>query len=169
MREYRNIEELLERYYNAQTSESEEQQIKDFFYHEDIPPHLQKEKEMFLQLQAAKVPEGLKERLSKQIDHWDIQERFMKKAPQRRTLQWIGSIAASLLILFGMGWYFNDAQPNYRQDTCATPEEAYIHTEKALIMFAKALNKGVKQMEVIQESTDKVERNIQKQLNKLND
>jgi hypothetical protein len=110
----------------------------------------------------------LEERLSKQIDQWAIQERFITKRTQRRTLQWIGSIAASLLILFGMGWYFNDAQPSYRQDTCVTPEEAYVHTEKALMMFAQALNKGVKQMEAIQESTDKVERNIQKQLNKLN-
>ena len=169
MKEYSNIEELLERYYNAQTSEAEEQRLREYFIHEETPPHLQKEKEMFLQLQAAKVPEGLEERLSKQIDQWAIQERFIPKSPPRRTLQWIGSIAASLLILFGMGWYFNDAQPSYRQDTCATPEEAYVHTEKALMMFAQALNKGVKQMEAIQESTDKVERNIQKQLNKLND
>ena len=158
----------MERYYNAQTSEAEEQRLREYFIHEETPPHLQKEKEMFLQLQAVQVPEGLEERLSKQIDQWAIQERFIPKSTQRRTLQWIGSIAASLLILFGMGWYFNDAQPSYRQDTCATPEEAYVHTEKALMMFAQALNKGVKQMEAIQESTDKVERNIQKQLNKLN-
>ena len=167
MKEYRNIEELLERYYNAQTSEAEEQRLREYFIHEETPPHLQKEKEMFLQLQAAKVPEGLEERLSKQIDQWAIQERFIPKSPPRRTLQWIGSIAASLLILFSIGWYFHAPQP--RKDTCATPEEAYIHTEKALMMFAQALNKGVKQMEVIQESTEKVERNIQKQLNKLND
>ena len=167
MKEYRNIEELLERYYNAQTSEAEEQRLREYFIHEETPPHLQKEKEMFLQLQAAKVPEGLEERLSKQIDQWAIQERFIPKSPPRRTLQWIGSIAASLLILFSIGWYFHTPQP--RKDTCATPEEAYIHTEKALMMFAQALNKGVKQMEVIQESTEKVERNIQKQLNKLND
>lgn len=167
MKEYRNIEELLERYYNAQTSEAEEQRLREYFIHEETPPHLQKEKEMFLQLQAAKVPEGLEERLSKQIDQWATQERFVQKNPRRRTLQWIGSIAASLLIFFSIGWYFHAPQP--RKDTCATPEEAYIHTEKALMMFAQALNKGVKQMEVIQENTEKVERNIQKQLNKLND
>ncbi len=169
MKEYKNIEDLLERYYNAQTSEAEEQRLKDFFINEDVPFHLQREKEIFLQLQAAQVPEKLEEKLSKQIDKWAIQERFVKKNPQRRTFQWIGSIAASLLILYGMGWHFNDTPSNYRQDTCATPEEAYVHTKKALMMFAQALNKGVKQMEVIQERTDKVERNIQKQLNKLND
>lgn len=167
MKEYRNIEDLLECYYNAQTTEAEEQWLKNFFSHEDVPPHLQKEKEMFLQLQNIQIPKGLEERLSKQIDQWATQERFVQKNPRRRTLQWIGSIAASLLILFSIGWCFHAPQP--RKDTCATPEEAYIHTEKALMMFAQALNKGVKQMEVIQESTEKVERNIQKQLNKLND
>ena len=169
MKDYKNIEEVLERYYNAQTSEVEEQRLKDFFFNEDVPPHLMQEKEIFLQLRAVQIPDGLEEKLSKQIGKWAIQEQFGKKTPQRRSLQWIGSIAASLLVLLGIGWYFNDAQPDYRQDTCATPEEAYIHTEKALMMFAQALNKGVKQMEVIQESTDKVERNIQKQLNKFND
>ena len=167
MKEYRDIEDLLGCYYNAQTTEAEEQWLKDFFSHEDVPPHLQKEKEMFLQLQNIQIPKGLEERLSKQIDQWATQERFVQKNPRRRTLQWIGSIAASLLILFSIGWYFHAPQP--RKDTCATLEEAYIHTEKALMMFAQALNKGVKQMEVIQESTEKVERNIQKQLNKLND
>ena len=167
MKEYKYIEDLLERYYDAQTSESEEQCLKDFFFNEDVPLHLQKEKEMFLQLQAIQVPEELEERLSEQIDQWAIQERFVVKvSPKRRFLQ-IGSIAASLLVLLSMGWYIYN--PQTRQDTCTTPEEAYIHTEKALTMFAQALNKGVKQMEVIQESTDKVERNIQKQLYKLND
>ena len=169
MKEYKDIEELLERYYNAQTSEVEEQRLKDFFFNEDIPLHLLKEKEIFLQLRAAQIPDGLEEKLSNQIDKCAIQERLVMKTPQRKTLQWIGSIAASLLILFGMSWYFNDVPSNYRKDTCTSPEEAYVHTEKALMMFAQALNKGVKQMEVIQESTDKVEKNIQKQLNKFND
>ena len=167
MKEYKDIEDLLERYYDAQTSEAEEQRLKDFFFNEDVPPHLQKEKEMFLQLQSIQVPEGLEERLGKQIDQWAMQERFVQKSAFQRRLQWIGSIAASLLILFSIGWYFHVPQP--RKDTCATPEEAYVHTEKALMMFAQALDKGMKQMEVIKESTDKVERNIQKHLNKLND
>ena len=98
MKEYRNIEELLERYYNAQTSEAEEQRLREYFIHEETPPYLQKEKEMFLQLQAAQVPEGLEERLSKQIDQWAMQKRFIPKSTQKIAIQWIGGIAASLLI-----------------------------------------------------------------------
>ena len=148
MKDYSHIEALLERYYDAQTSEAEEQRLKDFFLHEEVPAHLQAEKEMFLQLQATDVPEGLEERLSQSIDRWDKKHRTLR-------LQWIGSIAASLLLLFGAGWYLQEPP---RKDTCATPEEAYVEAQKALVLFSTALNKGMKQMDVLQETTERVEK-----------
>ena len=148
MKDYSHIEALLERYYDAQTSEAEEQRLKDFFLHEEVPPHLQAEKEMFLQLQATDVPEGLEERLSQSIDRWSKKHRTLR-------LQWIGSIAASLLLLFGAGWYLQEPP---RKDTCATPEEAYMEAQKALVLFSTALNKGMKQMDVLQETTERVEK-----------
>ena len=101
MKNYNHIEALLERYYDAQTSETEERMLKDFFLHEEVPAHLLAEKEMFLQLQASAMPEGLEERLSQSIDQWDKKRRTLR-------LQWIGSIAASLLLLFGTGWYLQE-------------------------------------------------------------
>ena len=164
MKDYKNIEELLERYYNAQTSKAEEKQLKNFFLQEEVPVHLQAEKEMFLQLQTSDVPEGLEERLSQRIDQWSVQER--RHIP--KSLQWTASIAASLLLLFGAGWYLQESQPSaHRQDTCATPEEAYAEAQKALVLFSTALNKGMKQMNVIQKTSERVERNLQEQLNKL--
>mgnify|MGYP003525129107 FL=1 len=148
MKDYSHIEALLERYYDAQTSEAEEQRLKDFFLHEEVPAHLQAEKEMFLQLQATDVPEGLEERLSQSIDRWGKKHRTLR-------LQWIGSIAASLLLLFGAGWYLQEPP---RKDTCATPEEAYMEAQKALVLFSTALNKGMKQMDVLQETTERVEK-----------
>ena len=148
MKDYSHIEALLERYYDAQTSETEEQRLKDFFLHEEVPAHLQAEKEMFLQLQATDVPEGLEERLSQSIDRWGKKHRTLR-------LQWIGSIAASLLLLFGAGWYLQEPP---RKDTCATPEEAYAEAQKALVMFSTALNKGMKQMDALHETTERVEK-----------
>ena len=148
MKDYSYIEALLERYYDAQTSEAEEQRLKDFFLHEEVPVHLQAEKEMFLQLQATDVPEGLEERLSQSIDRWGKKHRTLR-------LQWIGSIAASLLLLFGAGWYPQEDTP--RKDTCTTPEEAYDEAQKALVMFSTALNKGMKQMDALHETTERVE------------
>ena len=148
MKEYSHIEALLERYYDAQTSEAEEQRLKDFFLHEEVPVHLQAEKEMFLQLQASGVPEGLEERLSQSIDRWGKKHRTLR-------LQWIGSIAASLLLLFGAGWYLQEPP---RKDTCATHEEAYAEAQRALVMFSTALNKGIKQMDALHETTERVEK-----------
>ena len=148
MKDYSHIEALLERYYDAQTSEAEEQRLKDFFLHEEVPVHLQAEKEMFLQLQASGVPEGLEERLSQSIDRWGKKHRTLR-------LQWIGSIAASLLLLFGAGWYLQEPP---RKDTCATPEEAYAEAQKALVMFSTALNKGMKQMDALHETTERMEK-----------
>lgn len=166
-----NINELLERYYNAQTTEAEEEELKRFFLEGQVPPQLANEKEMFLQLQSstddANVPEGLEERLSKAIDRWDSDEKSHRNK-RILHLQWLESIAASLLIMLSFGWYLYNPTPA-RTDTCATPEEAYMEAQKALAHFSMALNKGMKQMETAQRTTESIEKNILKQLNKINE
>ena len=155
------INQLLERYYNAETTEAEEKELKRFFTEEDVPAHLLAEKEIFMQLAAhpaPEIPEGLESRLSRKIDEWDTGERRtlkIKKHIRALRLQWIGSIAASLLLLFGVGWYLQEPT---RKDTCSTPEEAYAEAQRALVMFSTALNKGMKQMDVLHETTERVEK-----------
>lgn len=161
MKDYNHIERLLERFYNAETSEQEEQDLKDFFYQGEVPPHLLAEKEMFMQLQASDAPEGMEERLGNLIDQWELTEQKTQKKRRIFHLQWIGSIAASLLLVIGMSLYFHEPQ---RKDTCATPEEAYAHAEKALVMFSEALNKGIRPIQ----NMEKTNENIRKQINKLN-
>ena len=72
------IERLLTRYYDGETSETEEKELKRFFTEEDVPAHLLAEKEIFMQLAAQpapEIPEGLESRLSRKIDEWDTGER----------------------------------------------------------------------------------------------
>ena len=72
------IERLLTRYYDGETSETEEKELKHFFTEEDVPAHLLAEKEIFMQLAAQpapEIPEGLESRLSRKIDQWDTGER----------------------------------------------------------------------------------------------
>mgnify|MGYP000007800357 FL=1 len=72
------IERLLTRYYDGETSETEEKELKRFFTEEDVPAHLLAEKEIFMQLAAQpapEIPEGLESRLSRKIDQWDTGER----------------------------------------------------------------------------------------------
>lgn len=168
------INELLERYYDALTTEAEEQELKRFFDNNEVPVHLQAEKEMFLQMQAmadAAVPQGLEECISRNIDAWETEEQskpMIHRKERILSLKWIGSIAASLLALVSIGWYMYEPQST-RKDTCATPEEAYVHAQKALAMFSTALNKGISGMETAYATTEKVERTIQEQFNKINE
>ena len=167
------IERLLARYYDGETSETEEKELKRFFTEEDVPAHLLAEKEIFMQLAAhlaPEIPEGLESRLSRKIDEWDTGERRtlkIKKHTRTLRLQWIGSIAASLLILLSVGLYLYKPYPA-PQDTCATPEEAYVQAQKALIMLSSSLNKGIEKVESVQEATGKIQENVNEQLNRLN-
>lgn len=169
------IEQLLTRYYDGDTSQAEEKELKRFFAEEDVPAHLLAEKEIFMQLAAlpaTETPEGMESRLNRKIDEWDTRERRTLKAQRKGRilrLQWIGSIAASLLILFATGMYLQ--QPHHAptpQDTCATPEEAYAQAQKALVMLSASLNKGMEKMETVQETTGKIEENMNEQLNRIN-
>ena len=159
------IEELLVRYYDGETNEAEEKELKEFFAQADVPAHLLAEKRLFMQLASQpepETPEGLESKLSGLIDEWDTHERRstkIKKHTRIIHLQWVGSIAASLLILFSVGMYL------YKPYT--SPPEAYAEAQKALFMFSSALNKGVQQMETVHETTEKVQKNVNQQLKRF--
>lgn len=169
------IERLLARYYDGETNEAEEKELKRFFSEADVPAHLLPEKEIFSQLAATllpEVPEGLEHRLSRKIDEWDTHEQRMLKVKKRARLlrwQWIGSIAAGLLILLSVGLHLHKPySAPAPQDTCATPEEAYAQAQKALVMLSASLNKGIRQVEAVQETTERIQENVNEQLNRIN-
>lgn len=153
MKDYKDIEALLERFYDGRTSESEEQTLKDFFAQEEVPPYLLTEKELFLQLSAHERTE----RLENLVDQWEAAE---KRSKSMFRIRWISGIAASLLLIFGAAWHLQEADTP-RKDTCATPEEAYVETQKALLRFSIALNKGANELENLQKATEKIGKFIQ--------
>lgn len=168
------IEQLLVQYYDGETNEAEEKELKKFFAQEDIPAHLLAEKKLFAQLASQpepETPEGLESKLSGLIDEWDTRERRTMKIKKRTRiirLQWMGSIAASLLLLFSVGMYlYKPYTSPTPQDTCASPAEAYAEAQKALLMFSSALNKGVQQVETVHETTEKIQENVNQQLKRI--
>lgn len=170
------IEKLLARFYEGETDETEEKELKRFFMEENVPDHLLAEKEIFMQIADQSVPEApeeMEQRLNERIDEWDKAEKRTNKARQKARIvrmKWIGGIAASLLILFSAGAYIynQESTPATPQDTCATPEEAYAQAQKALVMLSSNLNKGIEQMESVQETTEKVNKKVNKELNRIN-
>lgn len=169
------IERLVELYDNGETSEKEEMELFRFFSEVDVPAHLQADKEYFMQLKRVRevqIPQSLEASLSSMIDGWGAKEKQsgrLRKTSRFIRWQWMSGIAVGLLILFGAGSYLYQRQEAslVGKDTCATPEDAYQETRKALLLFSSVLNKGFQKMETIPQTTEKMQKSVNEQLNQI--
>ena len=102
--------------------------------------------------QDIRIPEGLNQRLSSLIDELDAQERKRKSI----RLRWWStvSVAACLALAIGIGVHTHSQDKKLIEVNSV--EEAQIQTERALMAFSQALNKGLKQIEKADETTVRV-------------
>ena len=140
MESVKQIEKLLERYLEAETTIAEETRLQEYFAQEQIPAHLEDYRPMFQYFQIAK------------------QERFTKEVPlkpgrNRSYLRWV-SVAAVAVLLIGV--YFNQ-QPQFNSnDQFAALQEEYTPEEiesaqMALAMFSKNFSKGTQGVTYLKE------------------
>ena len=136
------IKELLNRFYEGQTTEEEERTLPDFRKGESgehkptltekmtTPPPYYNEASLLRAMETA--------------------GKAQEKNTRRAHVRWIAGIAASMLLLISAGLYFGTNRPDpFYQDTYDTPEEAYATTEKAITLLATNVNKGLKSIEQI--------------------
>ena len=121
------------------------------------------------ELDQIPIPEGLEDRLSAKIDEWEQNEKQTKA--RRLTLPKAvryTSIAASIVLVFGLGFYFLHHQETVNlaeQDTYHNPAVAQLEAERALNLLAANLNKGMGQLEKAKAISDRTEQTLNKQLN----
>lgn len=126
-------------------TDKELERLTDRFATGDITPGEQQR--LLAAIPDAEPPEGLVARLGEMIDTLDRTDRR-----RRRTRLWrtVAGIAASLTVVVSIGSYLIFSTPTASgqplDDTCATPEEAYSQTQRALLIFAQAIEKGEKEM-----------------------
>lgn len=140
MESVKNIEKLLERYLEAETTIAEENRLQEFFSNEEVPAHLEQYRPMFQYFQIAK------------------QERYTKEVPlkpgrKRTYLRWV-SVAAVAVLLVGV--YFNEQTRITSGNQFAALEEEYTQEEiqeaqMALAMFSKNFSKGTEGMAYLKE------------------
>lgn len=134
--ELRQIEILLEKYFEGETTLQEEKELKAYFSSSEVAPQLESYTPMFANFQKQK----------------EIQ--FTKALPlqprKQNHVKWIG-VAASLVALFGTLLYFNSEKTSDDLGTFSNPEEAFRETQKALNMVSVEVNKGVQSIEVLHE------------------
>ncbi len=129
-----NIEQLLEKYENGETTLKEEQQLKNYFSQETVEPHLEMYKPMFQYFLVTK------------------QERFTKDIPLKTKnnnvlYKWI-SVAAVAVLMFGVYNQINKPITSINQ---LSEKEllAYKQTVEGLQYLGLAFNKGSKNLETL--------------------
>ena len=125
--ELANIEKILEKYLNAETSLQEEATLKHYFTEGLVAPHLQEYQSMFTYFATTKD-----ETYTKTI-------KLKPEKSNKRNLKWI-SVAASVLLLFSV-FIGKQEYDKYKV------EQQFAHVSKALKMLSTNLQKGDKAFE----------------------
>ena len=108
------------------------------------------------------LPEGLSERLERQIDFL-AQEEISPRVSRRRSFYWISGIAAAILgALFLIFTETNRPAP-VMADT--DPEEAAVVAQNALAFMSRNLNKGLGQVNEASQEITKINKIVNKHLN----
>jgi hypothetical protein len=124
-----NIEKLLEKYENGETSLKEEQVLKNYFSSDTVAPHLEMYKPMFEYFLV------------------NQQEQFTKDVPltpiaigtkRNYNYKWISVAAVAVLML---GFYFGSSFSN-ELGTYEDPELAFNDFTKSMEMISQKFNKG---------------------------
>lgn len=141
--ELNKIEEILEKYFQGETSIAEENQLKEYFSSSNVAQHLEQYKPMFGYFSQAKEQKSTYE---------------IPLQTKKQNVAWL-SIAASAVLLLGIGTYFfvsekNDTTAVASQTELGTyddPEEALKATQKALALLSNNVNVGIESVQYIKE------------------
>jgi hypothetical protein len=138
-----NIEKLLEKYDNGETTLQEEQQLKHYFTQETVAPHLEVYKPMFQYFVITK------------------EEQFTKDVPlkPRNTIsiyKWI-SVAAVAVLMFGVFTQVNRPITNLSQ-LSSEQQEAYFKTREALALVSSNFNEGATSLNALKIASNSFEK-----------
>lgn len=169
------IRQLLEKYYEGQTSFEEENLLREYFKG-DVPSEFKADKEIFLSLIKEKIasnpPFNVIDMLNNLIDEQDETKKSKILKPGNFYSGWFYRVAAVIALALSV-YLVNQhvISPNMAkeeqtemQDTYENPQLAYIETKKALLYLSAQLNKGTDELKNIQKINQSIE-----QLTKLSE
>lgn len=143
------IEKLLGRYFEGETSLIEEQRLRDFFTSDEVPERwnnlrayftgIKKEQEIRL------ADTGFDEKI-KTLPNEDAVAPLIDL--HRPWIYWIAGVAASVLILVAVFVKF-DPFGKRIEDTYKDPQTAYVEARKILLYVSSQFNKGTRNLKPV--------------------
>jgi len=135
--ELKAIEQLLEKYLEAETSIQEEAALKAYFASREVAPHLQEYVPMFAYFSASKE-EKFSGKMLPQEDS-EIASLNPSEGNRRKVYSWV-AVAASIVIMAGV---FLQEQTGVSEfGSYEDPEVAMEETKRALDMVSQLMNSG---------------------------
>ncbi|WP_143310820.1 hypothetical protein [Chitinophaga vietnamensis] len=155
--DYNKISELLEKYWEGESSLEEEATLRSFFSitHRDLPEHLREAAPLFQFFHEEAAGETV------ELPEWEFTQEqpetpVVKMNPFRNWMKY----AAILLMAIGIGHAVRQHQQ--QQQVAMQQDKAFEETKNALRLLAKNLNKGTSQMQKLSyfnDATEKIEGN----------
>jgi hypothetical protein len=140
--ELNRIEEILEKYFEGETTIAEEKELKNYFSSPHVAQHLEQYQPIFGYFSQVKEQKSTQE---------------IPLQTKKRNVAWL-SIAASFVVLLGVGTYFYVSETNTTTvvtqselGTYDNPEEALAATQKALALLSNNVNVGIGSVQYIKE------------------
>lgn len=131
--ELRKIEHLLDKYFEGETTLEDEKALRDYFNSPDPDPKYEDYKPLFTYY----------ERESKL-------EPMISRKQNAKSSTWM-SVAASVVVVIGVGIYAYQNQPQEDLGTFDDPEVALQQTQRALELLSENVNVGMQSVEYVSE------------------
>ena len=169
----KEIEVLLEKFYEGGTTPAEEQQLRDFFTGEAVPPHFAVHADLFRYYEEAGKEELPDPEFEKHFLDAINETHSIPMYSRRRQFFFLSGIAAALLLLAGMVFTFrNDVFLRSSKNSKDT-EIAYQQAKNALAMVSANFNSGfdqVQRLENFQRGLNEVQKlqSFQKGIDQMN-
>jgi hypothetical protein len=142
------LKRLIEKYYNGQSTELEENILKDYFRKENVPEGYEAERLIFsYYAESAEIPGPSIDFEARIMAGIDASGRSRGALWLKRYLLPILSAAAGLIILIGS--YYLIVKKTETGDTFTDPQLAYAETIRVLRDVSSQLNQGVRVLEPV--------------------
>jgi hypothetical protein len=163
----KQLEQLLEKYWNCETSLEEEKQLREYF-RGSVPENLKDTADLFRYFEAQQ---------SQSVEGTDfdavIRKKIKQQQPQGKSVSMVfnfARIAAGLLVVITATYFVRQevrkAYPPEIVDTYSDPKLALEETKKALMMISKGFNKAQKEagkMKAFNEAEEKLQKQEKKE------
>lgn len=159
----KQIEQLLEKYWNAETSLEEEQELHRFFQGANVPENLRETATLFRYFEEEKK-RSLSENFDAAVTKTIRQRQGGKTVSMTNWFQ-IARVAAGVAVVVAavylVGHEVRKSSPGELPDTESDPKLAFEQTKKALLMISKNFHKAqseASKINLLNEAEEKIQR-----------